>query len=300
MKNLKYLRDFSRVMDFYTLKCGIRLHYHLTGLNSPSDTDKKPLLVMFHGFGSGLYTWESFEKTYANEFIMLAWEHRGHGDSDKPVGRTYEETLSLYTMKQICEDAHEIIHGLIPNLSHKYFIIGHSMGGMMAQLYALMYHEELAGMILESTAAQNNGDSLNKILDDFKSGKVEFGREAVSMNTMLGTSHKYRKEHPEIIERSIQYKLKLPKDVYIAFMENIVKEFNLSDRLYQITIPTLIMHGDRDALVPITRGRELHQLIKGSKFIEIPKGPHSINAECSEIVIPEIRGFINQHAQNHL
>ena len=166
------------------------------------------------------------------------------------------------------------------------------MGGMIAQLYALMYQNELAGMILESTAAKNEGDSLNKVLDDFKSGKVEFGREAVSMNTMLGTSHKYRKEHPEIIERSIQYKLKLPKEVYIAFLENIVKEFNSSERLHEIKIPTLILHGDRDALVPIARGKELHRLIKNSQFIEIPKGPHSINAEYPHIVFPEIKKFI--------
>lgn len=279
-------------MEFFTLKSGIRLHYHLTGLNSPKNIHEKPLLVMFHGFGSGLYTWESFEKEFADDLIMLCWEHRGHGDSDKPIGITYEHTLELYQMAKICEDAHEIIHGLLPDLKQKYFVIGHSMGGMIAQLYALMYQSELSGMILESTTAKNEGDSLNKILNDFKSRKVEFGREAVSMNTMLGTSHKYRKEHPEIIERSIQYKLKLPKDVYIAFLENIVKAFNSSDRLHEITIPTLILHGDRDALVPITRGRELHQLLKNSQLIEIPKGPHSINAECSSIVFPAIKKFI--------
>lgn len=279
-------------MDYYTLKSGIRLHYRITGLSHPDDVHKKPLIAMFHGFGSGLYTWEAFEREFANEYIMIAWEHRGHGDSDKPIGGSYEETLSLYTMNQICKDANEIIHGLLPNLTEKYLVIGHSMGGMLAQLYALMYQNELCGIILESTSCQNSGDSLNRILDDFKSGKVEYGREALSINASLGTSYKYRKEHPEIIERSIRYKLIIPKDIYLALMENMVKEFNIANQLHEIEIPALILHGQRDAMVPISRGKELHEKIKNSIFIEIPNGPHSINAENQGEVFKEIRNFM--------
>jgi pimeloyl-ACP methyl ester carboxylesterase len=94
------------------------------------------------------------------------------------------------------------------------------------------------------------------------------------------------------LEKEIEGKMKCPSQVIFAAMENFIYHFNVKDQLKHLKIPTLILTGDKDSLVPPARSYELNDLIPNSNLVVFNKQNHNINAEIPEKVVNEIINFI--------
>ena len=114
---------------------GIELNYEIHG-------DKGPWVVLSHSLACHLHMWDAQIDLLKDRFRVLAFDTRGHGQSDAPSG--------AYTLDQLVEDARGLLSGVGVEKPHW---VGLSMGGMIGMEYALKYQEHLKGLIISNMMA---------------------------------------------------------------------------------------------------------------------------------------------------
>ena len=271
-------------MPLANLPSGIEIAYDLNGVS-----EGNPALFV-HGHGSRGSTFTDFIPHLIDSFYILTPDLRGHGASGKPVGETYEETLTYYTIGHFVEDLRELVDTI--EFPKPFVLLGHSMGGMIAQEFALKYADIVSHLILCSTAPSWSSAGRVGVLEHLKNGAFQlepnFFREACRM----GMTRAFRKAHPEVIESSVQSRLLVPPDAYIGSMENLITSFDTRDRLGNLQVPTLILVGDQDAMVDSSQSAVMHELISNSKLVVIPGQNHGLFHEVPELVAAEMKNFI--------
>src|SRR6476469_2315211 len=116
---------------------GVELHYVDQGSGTP--------LILIHGIGGSTAGWSEVQPLLSQQLRAIAVDVRGFGESDKPDG--------LVTPELWASD----IAGLLDALRiDRAVILGHSMGGVIAQRFAVDFPGRLVALILESTSSQVN------------------------------------------------------------------------------------------------------------------------------------------------
>lgn len=113
---------------------GIRIHVEDQGSGDPA-------LVFLHYWGGSSRTWKQVTAPLARSYRTIATDHRGWGASEAPA--------SGYALADLAEDVAGVIHAL---RLRRYVLVGHSMGGKVAQLLASRWPPGLAGLVLVGSA----------------------------------------------------------------------------------------------------------------------------------------------------
>ncbi len=101
-----------------------------------------PVILCLHGRYGRAETWYDFMQQYGDRYRIIAPEHRGHGLSDKPLGR--------YTAEELAEDAHQLLDALGIESA---IVIGHSLGGQVAAYLTVMCPERVKALAILDKAA---------------------------------------------------------------------------------------------------------------------------------------------------
>ncbi|MCP4763094.1 MAG: alpha/beta fold hydrolase, partial [archaeon] len=176
-------------------------------------------------------------------FKTIIFDNRGAGRSEKPK--------SEYSIKIFADD----IIGLMDVLNiKKAHVLGISMGGMIAQEVALNYPERVEKLIICSSNCGGNKQIIpsKQVLNILTKDKRGMTLEEVTEETIfLVFSQDFIKDHPSVIneEKKKMMKYPIPARSFLKQYKAIMK-FSSGRRLNKITIPTLVMHGKEDILVP--------------------------------------------------
>ncbi|MHA2072678.1 MAG: alpha/beta fold hydrolase, partial [Candidatus Thorarchaeota archaeon] len=148
-------------------------------------------------------------------------------------------------------------------------LCGHSMGGALTQLYALSYTNKLAGIILVGTGARLRVNPMifNMLLTDFD-GYVN----AVGEIMFHGDADESLREASRVEVR------KCPAAITHRDY-NLCNEFDIMERMADISLPTLIIVGDSDALTPVKYSQYMADRIDGSEMHIVAKAGHSVMLE---------------------
>jgi pimeloyl-ACP methyl ester carboxylesterase len=207
----------------------INLNYDIYGAGEP--------LLMIMGLGASSAAWDpELVQDLARSFRVVTFDNRGTGQSDKPD--------APYSIEMFADDASGLLNKLEIPRAH---IFGVSMGGMIAQEFALRHPAQTATLTLGCTTAGGKHsvppppESL-KILTAPRAGVSE--EEVIRRGWPLGYTAKYIAQHRDLLEASIPRLLKHPTPPF-AFKRqfdgtNTLKTF---DRLPQIKAPTLVITG---------------------------------------------------------
>ncbi len=257
-------RDYAKTKD------GIKIRYEIRGHGDP--------LALIMGFSANGRMWgETFLKGIEKRFQTVVIDNRGTGESDKP-----DQPLTLV---DIADDVAAVLdHAKIPR-AHIY---GISMGGMVAQEFALHHPGRIRGLVLGCTTCgmkhgtPPNPDEVAKLMPHPGLSPEEQARLAFSAacgRAFLNSSH-----GQEIISQAIKdqalYPI-TPERTYVRQMEA-VQGFDTFDKLGQIKAPTMVIHGDGDTLVPHPNAELLQQRIPGSKLHIMPGIGHMFTWEAPE------------------
>ena len=254
------------------------------------DKGKGSNLVYIHGYLGSSWLYEDFVEYFSNKYRVIAIDHLGHGKSDKPESESYElNDLANYVdqaLSKIIGDEKIILHG-------------HSMGGMIAQIYAttLKLAKRLNGLVLMATAPVLQNPGLVQYIEDIKAGKMKIIDkevvESVFLNLCFHRKFRKNKENNALINEFAERTLENKEFVGFKTMESIVNNFNVVDKLKTIKVPTLILTGDKDIFILPEESKKMHEKIPNSKLVVFsPNIGHMINYEAKDEYIKVMKEFL--------
>lgn len=183
------------------------------------------------------------------------------------------------------EDYVEWLHGYIKEKGYRDVVLGgHSLGGAIAQLYALKYPEDLKGLILVGTGARLrvHPDYLKWV------GEGSSDREAWIANFVDPMLAKVEPEGREQLKKRM---LELGPAVQHSDLV-CCDSFDIIDRVDEIRLPTLIITGTEDVLTPVKYNKFLEGKIAGAKSLIIEGATHFVHAEEADRVNKAIEEFL--------
>ncbi len=201
-------------------------------------------LVFLHGVGGDAETWrpqlDGFSKTYR----AIAWDMPGYGDSAPLVEMTFPALVDAVSV-------------LLDRLSAKQVhLVGHSLGGMIAQAFALAHPERLRSLTLSATSAAF-GKRADGVLDqDWRDSFVEQRLGALDRGaSMAELAPKLVKGligdelDPKGLEQAILGMAAVPEAGYRAAIKCLA-DFDQEEALAEIHTPTLLIAGEKDPVAP--------------------------------------------------
>ena len=217
-----------------------------------------PLLMIMGMSGTALHWGDPFLDALRSDFEVIAYDHRGVGASTPLEGST--------SIVQMAEDAAGLLSALELDSAD---VLGISMGGMIAQELALAHPARIRTLTLGCTYCGGPGSShaspevIQRLTEAMMSGDrrraLRVGWEANVSAAMAADDDAYA----SFLEIGEQRAVAVP--VVMAQMQAILAH-DTSARLHELTMPTLVVHGTDDQMLPVENGRLIASLIPGSRL----------------------------------
>ena len=240
-------------------------------------------LVLIRGLGSDLQAWSLQTPALAQALRVITYDNRGAGRTgapDKP-----------YSIEGMADDLAALLGELkIAQAS----ILGYSMGGMIAQEFALKYPNKVNKLILLASSAKLDGYSRTVIQNLVEIRQSNLSREQIARVTAPYIYSAKLMDDPLRLENAIQATIDNPySQLDHAFIRQAqaILAFDTTGRAANIAANTLVVTGEEDTLLPPRNSEALTKLIPGSKLVTLEGGhagvveyPHEYNAAFLEFL----------------
>lgn len=256
---------------------GAKIHYEVHGSGEPV------LLIM--GLGSNAYGWARTIPWLSQHYTAIAFDNRGTGRSDVPDG--------AYSIAQMAADAAAVLTASGFDSAH---VVGASLGGMIAQRFALTYPQRLRSLVLVCTTP--GGPNAVSPSAEVTAALVQGGEDPATVyrrNAWFLYSADTRDNHPERIEEDLMARGRIPTQPQGYFGQlQAVMGHDVWDGLSTIAAPTLVVHGDADILIPPENGKRIAARIPGAELRLIPGAGHMLQADAGDAVREAFLSFLER------
>ena len=244
----------------------------------------EPILLIM-GLGYSSVMWYRTRPILAARYRTLAFDNRGVGRSDVPAGP--------YPIARMAADAGSVLDAAETGSAH---VFGVSMGGMIAQEFALEYPQRLRSLILGCTSAggptavRAEPAATQLLMTRDQMSPEQAAQAAVPFIYDAATSR-------QLIDEDLAVRRPwFPRpEAYVAQLQGILK-WEAYTRLPAIRVPTLVIHGDSDRLVPPGNGRIISERIPGAELVMIPHASHLFFTDQTAAAHDAILRFLAAHA----
>jgi 3-oxoadipate enol-lactonase len=224
----------------------------------------------------------------SEQLRVVAFDNRGVGETDKPAGP--------YSSGLLAGDTAALMDALSIESA---VIMGHSMGGFIAQELALSFPNKVSKLILSSTnfGGPNHipvTPEAMAVLSDMTSDPLTRFKNGLIVSTAPG----FAEQHPEIIQEWLAWRISNPLDLlgYQAQMAIglglLSESASFENKLSRIKVPTLIMFGAHDKVVPPANAKLLADKIPNSKVVILPDAGHFFPMEVPHAAALAVIDFI--------
>ncbi len=258
---------------------GIDLNYQLEG-------EGPETIVLINGLADALESWDFQVPALLDAGLrVLRFDNRGIGASDAPAGP--------YTSRMLADDAKALVDHLGLTDFH---LMGVSMGGMIAQEYALAYGSDLRSVTLACTYAAP-GPFCSRMFSMWGDLAPALGVPFVMRDvTLWAFTVPFFSERPDEATEfeEAMAALEMPVEAYLSQL-SAIQTHDTTERLAGLTVPTLVLAGEVDTLIPTSLSRELHKLVPGSTWATVPGG-HACIWEFPEPFNSTLIDFVRTHS----
>jgi alpha-beta hydrolase superfamily lysophospholipase len=255
----------------------------------PDETVKGVLLVV-HGLAehSGRYM-NLVEHLVPQGYALYALDHIGHGRSEGT--RAHVERFSDYT--ETLQTYEDMVRAWQPD--KPFFLFGHSMGGLIAQMYLLERQDAFRGAIL-SGAVANMAEATSPLT--LFAARVLSALAPKAGLTVLDADLVSR--DPEVVQAYVTDPLVYRGKIRARLGYEMIKAANhVTEHAAEISLPIMIVHGERDGLVPASGSQAFYERVgSADKTLEIYEGLfHEVcnEPECT-MVLSDIERWLEAHA----
>lgn len=267
-------------MPYTTSSDGARIHYEVHGEGSP--------VLMIMGLGSNAYGWARALPWVSGRHQAIVFDNRGVGRSDVPEG--------AYTIEQMADDAAAVLDACGHASAH---VMGASLGGMIAQRFALAHRSRVRSLVLLCTTP--GGASAVPASDEVLRALVEGGADPAIVyrrNAWFLYGEETRARHPERIEQDLIERSRIPTAPKGYFGQlQAASRHDVWDALPTLDVPVLVVHGDADLLVPTENGRRIASRIPGAELVLLPGAGHMLQADAGDAVREAVLRFLDRAAR---
>ena len=268
-------REVRRMTDSVTVG-DIDIHYRVMGEGKP--------LVMIMGLTANMDTWEpALLERLAGSYRVLVFDNRGAGRNSAPPG--------TFSISQFADDTAGLMDALGMGRA---FVLGESMGGMIAQEVALRHPEKVEKLVLCCTFCGGEqaifpGPEVLEVLTD-RGGTPE---EIVRRGLEIVFPDEWVESNPEQVEDFVRRAL-----LYPICEENALRQgeaifgFSTHDRLPGIDCPVLVACGTDDVLIPPENSTILADRFPDARLVEFPGGGHGFAAQFHEEFASKLSEFL--------
>lgn len=244
------------------------------------------LPVLFvHGYPLNRLMWQPQVDELSKIVRVIAPDLRGHGDSQAAPGP--------YSMEMFADDLNALLDAL--GITQKIVLCGLSMGGYAAFIFYRKYASRLAGLVLTSTRAAP--DSTEARLARMQAANVarEQGLNAI-VEGMLPRilSPKTYQTQPRLVEQVRAIMLKTSLEGVLGDLTGLRERPDSTPILAQISVPTLVLPGADDPIVPLAEAQAMHAAIPGARLQIIQDAGHLPNMENSAAFNQAMRKFLEK------
>ncbi len=258
----------------------VNLYYEIHGNGAP--------LILIPGLGYGGWMWHKMIPGLAEQFQVISFDNRGSGQSDKPAGP--------YTAQMLAADTVGVLDHMGIEKAH---IMGHSMGGFIAQALAIDYPDRVDKLILSAT---NYGGPRHipitpeamAVLVDMSGDPIERLRRG----TVISCAPGFAERQPEVVEEWINYRIVNPIDpagyqAQLAIGLSLIPEAACFEhKLATLDMPTLILFGEHDKVVPPGNAELLAGKIKSAQIRILPGAGHFFPFEVPDEANAAVARFL--------
>ena len=261
----------------------VALYYELRG-------DRGTPLLLIAGYGATLAGWRrALVDCLATTHRVILFDNRGAGNSGKPH--------ESYTMTQFADDTAAVLDAVGIDAAH---VIGVSMGGMIAQNFALRHPQRVRGLILcctipagpESPAIVGPSE---EVLATLTAPRTDDKAQDLRNLWPILYAPRFIEQNGELLEEMLKQKIAYPEPPQYALenqMHAVVETHDVLDRLGEIGQPTLVLTGTEDVLVPPQNSRLIAERIPHARLIEYADAGHGFLEETEMQAIDDVLRFL--------
>ena len=227
-------------------------------------------LVLLHGFPLSRRMWEIQVEAWSRDFRVIAPDFRGFGDS--------AIAADPFSLPACAEDVHELLISL--GIKDRVVLLGLSMGGYICFEFVKRYQDMLSGLILVATQPVADSDAARQARYETAEFVRREGSSALAEKLIprfLGqTTLATNPEIAETVRRLIQSNS--PEAIAQACYGLAARQDSTSF-LSQIRVPTVVVAGSEDALIPFVQAETMQREIRQSQLVVVEQCGHLINLE---------------------
>lgn len=222
-------------------------------------------IVFVHGLSGSSSAWIPYEEKFKKDYNVLSFDLRGHGKSYKPKSR-YD-----YEIKCFSEDLAELLEYLKIN---NCILVSHSFGTLVALEFLSKYGEKVCANVFLSPSYSIGKTKVEKIIKPILNVAHLF--RLLPFSAKIGTHIDYSRFKGSgdwDIPRNLADIPNTSLRVFLYSLNQAYK-FDRESTLKDIHVPTLIIHGEKDSIFPVSNAKKMAAKIKNSKLVLLPTANH--------------------------
>ncbi len=280
-------RDVGYPSSQFVDVIGVDVHYQKAG-------NGKPVIVLLHGFGASTFSWWEVMQPLSEVGTVLAFDRPAFGLTERTL--EWEGRNPYAPRSQV-----ELVVGLLQKLGldQDVILVGNSAGGTIAMQTALEHPDLIRGLVLVDAAVYSGGGSPVWIRPLLHTPQMD------RVGVLLARSIADRGERflrsayhdPSLVTDDVLegYRRPLQVDHWDRALWELTKAsypLNLDQKTDQVGVPTLVITGDDDRIVPTEDSRRLAQEIPGAQLAVLPACGHLPQEECPDAFLDALIPFV--------
>ncbi|MDE1178877.1 3-oxoadipate enol-lactonase [Paraburkholderia sp.] len=228
-----------------------------------------PWLTFIHQLGGDLSVWDQLAGYFRNDYTVLRYDVRGHGSTAVP-GQPYR-------VEELAGDLATLLDALGAPSTH---VVGMSMGGMIAQQFALDFPSRVDTLTLADTTAGTRPEARSTWDQRAASARSDSLASMVPATLSRWFTADFQRAHPEALEQ-VRDVLRNTSSQGYALACEALRDFDAREQLSRIDVPVLAVAGKHDTGTPPADTQTLADAIQGAKF-ELLDAAHLAPVEQSD------------------
>ena len=262
------------------------------------NNDLAPTVVLIHGFGSSLQTWDEWVRMLKPHMRVVRFDVPGFGLSSAPVSHDYSSAADLLRLEQFI-DSKKI---------NTFVLVGHAMGARMAGSYTAKHPERVSHLVLlspegsPSAPSKGSEKGVNVVSSPtydtpFYFGLIRFTCPKWAVKAILENAFADQSLMTEQILSRYHDMLRAP-GVRASMLDRMSQsvDLDLSVSLKSITTPTLILWGEEDRIIPLGRLQYFKDTMPSAKTVVLKDTGHLIQEENAEDALKAFLTFLGKES----